>query len=428
MTHDTHAPNGRAVVAARSDTAPADTTEIAALAEAAGYDVVGHVSQVRAEDPGMYLGRGKVDEIDTRCRERDADAVIVDGELTPGQHRNLREFLPEGTYLLDRHRLVLDIFADQATDRRAQLQVERAQLEYELARFELEADENAMTRFTEKGSRRYDLEDRIAALDRTLAELPEPGERIREQRRDDGFDLVTIAGYTNAGKSTLLHRLADDLSVSTPNRDHPDVDGVAEVADHLFKTLETTTRRATLRDRPMLVTDTVGYVRDLPHELVVSFSETLSEAAAADVVVLLADASDDPDELSEKLRVSYEVLDHQSVDPEAIVLGLNKVDTLDADALDEAMAVAGEFDDDPVGLSALEGDNVEALIDRIVERVPTTRETLELPPDDAAMGVVSDAYDRAVVHDVDYGESITLDVEGRPAVIESIRHAAANIG
>src|SRR5699024_2534425 len=160
---------------------------------------------------------------------------------------------------------------------------------------------------------------------------------------------LPISGYTNAGKSTLLHRLADELSLT--DRTHPDRAETATIEDRLFETLETTTRRATLDGRPVLLTDTVGFVADLPHWLVESFSETLSEAAAADCVVLVADASDPPDELREKLQISLDVLDSQGVSRENVVTALNKVDLLEPNERDRRVETATDIAPSPVCVS-----------------------------------------------------------------------------
>ncbi|WP_458209325.1 GTPase HflX [Haladaptatus sp. NG-SE-30] len=312
-----------AIVAKCSDVSPVDTEEITALVSAAGYEVVGEITQVRAEDPGTYLGSGKVEELVAEVSETNARLVVVDDELTPGQTKQLRDELPTETRLYDRYRLILDIFNEQASTKNAQLQVELARLKYELPRIEAESDAQHLNIALEKGTRVHDARNRIRELERKLDELPTPAEQFRERRREQGFDLVTIAGYTNAGKSTLLHRLADELDLSNAEPDHPDKDATAAIEDRLFKTLETTTRRTTIEGRPILMTDTVGFVQELPHWLVKSFSETLSEAAAADTVILVADVSDPLDELRTKLRVSLDVLESQGVEHGSILTALN---------------------------------------------------------------------------------------------------------
>ena len=425
MTQQTGKP---AIVAKRTDNGRVDTTEIAALTDAAGYRVADEVTQARAEDPGSYFGSGKVAEIAERAADTGATLVAVDGELTPNQTIVIRERLPEGTRVFDRYRLVLEIFAEQATTRRAALQVELAQLRYELPRIEETADLQFLNKLLEKGTPVDGVKNRIAELERRIDALPSPAEQYRERRREQGFDLVTIAGYTNAGKSTLLHRLADELDLAAADPDHPDEDATAAVEDRLFKTLETTTRRATLDGRPVLFTDTVGFVDDLPHWLVESFSETLSEAAAADAVVLVVDASDDPGTMQEKLDVSLDVLASQGVDRSNVVTALNKVDLLDEREREQRRQAIGDRAPTPIPVSVTEGTNLGGLVDAVTDRLPTERAELAVPNCDEAMALVSRAYDRATVEDVEYGgETVRLVVRGRPDVVAKLESRAAEV-
>lgn len=419
---------GTAIVASRTNDGPVDTAEIRALAESAGYEVLEEVTQTRPPDPGSYLGAGAVDRLVSIVAATDATTVIIDDRITPAQHRHLSEALPPGTELLDRYRLVLDIFAEGATTRRATLQVERARLQYELRHIEAEADEGMLNKRVEKGSQIYDVRDRIDELGRKLEELPTPAEQFRRQRQAEGFDLVTIAGYTNAGKSTLLHRLADDLDLADRQPDHPDRDVEVAVADRLFETLETTTRRTSVADRPVLLTDTVGFVDDLPHDLIESFGETLSEAAAADAVVLVADGSDPVEAITEKLQVAMDTLDAQGVDRADVVTALNKVDRLDDSALEQRLAASDGVAPRPMPISAVEGRGIDRLIEAVRERLPTRKTTIEAPNCDEMMSVVSRAYDRTAVEDISYeGGRVTIDLRGRPAVVEQLEAAASGV-
>lgn len=415
-----------AIIARRVDAGTPDTDEIRALTETAGYAVVGEVTQIRREDPGTHFGAGKVAELATSVAETSAKTVIIDGELTPSQNHQVRESMPDGTRVHDRYRLVLDIFGEQANAHRAKLQVELAQLRYDLPRMEESADEGWFNQRVEKGSPLYDAEDRIDRLERKLDELPDPADEFRKRRREAGFDLVTIAGYTNAGKSTLLHRLADELDLADAS--HPDRDATVAIADRLFETLETTTRRATVKGRPVLLTDTVGFVADLPHWLVESFSETLSKATAADCVILVADASDPPDKLRGKLRVSLDVLESQGVSRENVVTALNKADLLDAEEKEHRLAAAAEVVPSPLSTSVTEETNLDRLTERVLEHLPSERATIEMSNGDEAMRVVSWLYDHASVENVDYaGDRVTVDFVARPSVAERARAKAGEI-
>ncbi|EMA34097.1 GTPase HflX [Halobiforma nitratireducens] len=434
----------RTVVATRASTSPdatdpADTDEISALVRAAGDEVVGEVTQSGPADSGSYLGSGKVAELTDLVADVEARRLVVDDHLTPSQHRTLESAMPDGTAVLDRYRLVLDIFEAGAGSRRAKLQVELARLRYDLPRVIESADEGLLNQMTEKGSRVYDLRDRIDRLERTLDELPDPAEQYRERRREEGFDLVTIAGYTNAGKSTLLHHLADDLSLSDADSNgetgdaSTEKDATAAVGNRLFETLETTTRRTTIADRPVLATDTVGLVDDLPHDIVESFSATLSEAGAADVVVLVTDASDSETCFCERLAVSLETLATQGVEDDRIVPALNKVDRLSPDERSRRRRLAAErLPDDaasPIPISVLEGRNLDALRETVADRLPAERATLRLPNCDETMSLVSRAYDRTDVESVEYdGDAVTVVCRGRPSVLEQLRATASRIG
>ncbi|WP_255170140.1 GTPase HflX [Natrononativus amylolyticus] len=423
----THA---RTVVVARGPSAPVETTEIRGLAEAAGHEVVAELTQAGTPDSGTYLGAGTVEELAALVAETGAGTVVAADGLTPAQHHALESAMPPGTAVYDRYRLVLEIFEARAGTRRARLQVELARLRYDLPRMIEAADEGMLNRVTESGTPVYDARDRIARLERKLSELPDPTEQFRARRREEGFDLLTIAGYTNAGKSTLLHRLADDMSLEDGDPEETDSasnkGATAEIEDRLFKTLETTTRRATIDGRPVLATDTVGFVDDLPHELVVSFSSTLSEAAAADIVVLVCDGSDDRPRFRDRLAVSLETLAEQGVEAERVVVAVNKVDRLSADELEARLATARESGRDAVPVSVTEGTNLEALLAAVSDRLPTERATLEVPNCDEAMALVSRAYDRTDVESVDYADGrVRIRCRGRPEVVDRLEGRAA---
>jgi len=474
----------RVVVAARETDAQPDTTEIRGLARAAGHEVVGEVTQQRAADPTYGLGRGKAEALMRRVADRDADAVVYDGELTPGQTFSLGELLPPGTDVIDRTRLVLDLFAEGASSRVATLQVELARLRYEKPRLAegIARDVADETRFHDEGDKRVlDVERRIDSIRRELAEISDDRAARREQRRAAGFDLVAIAGYTNAGKSTLLNRLADDLEldsaagesnattarptddtdsdtadgsgVETDAGTDPDIESTVTVANRLFETLDTTTRRATVDGRRLLVTDTVGFVDELPHRSVESFAATLDSVRNADVVLLVVDATDDPSAFRRKLRTSLDAID----DPDgAIVPVLNKVDRVERTAIERrAEAVTelrsspsgddGRGDDggdrsgtpsraslgalrDPVPVSAIEGDGVDALTEALVDELPTARTTLNLPNSGATQSVLAWAYDRGDVEAVDYeGDRVRIAFAGAPSVVDALERKATGV-
>ncbi|MDR9429299.1 MAG: GTPase HflX [Natronomonas sp.] len=425
--------NGRAVVAKRVDDGYPDTTEIRDLARAAGYTVVGEVTQERAEDPALCLGAGKVDELASIVVDTEAGTVIFDNRLGPYQTFNLGTELPDGVEVIDRFRLILDIFGQRARTKKAQLQVELAELRYELPRAEAKAslakrDERpgfmGLGEYDE--SREQDIKAQISRISDELERIEQTEAHRREQRRESGFDLVALAGYTNAGKSTLLRRLASDLSIDENDGLHPDLDSTAESENELFTTLGTTTRRAEFDRRDVLVTDTVGFVSDLPHWLVESFKSTLSEVYRADLVLLVVDVSDPVEEIREKLVTCHDTLYERNEAP--IVTVLNKADLVDDEELEAKRDALSALAPDPIVISAKAGIGIDELRTRIDEQLPAwRRERLVVPMIDETMSLVSWVHDHAHVEDVEYGDEVLLEFEARPAIVEQARAKASEL-
>src|SRR5215213_3088388 len=304
-----------------------DFTELRELLRTAGVAVTGEMSQHRpAPDPDRYFGKGKLSELKQAAKAADANLIACDDELLPRQERNLEEAI--GLPVIDRTAIILDIFADHAHTAEGKLQVELAQLEYNLARMR-----GLWTHLERLGAGRIDggigtrgpgetqietdrrlARDQIAALKRRLRQTKGTRDTMRAERERAGLPTVALAGYTNAGKSTLLNALTG-----------ADV-GVRE---RLFHTLDPTTRSFEIGGRTYLLTDTVGFIRKLPHQLVEAFSATLEEALGADLIVHVADASVGEEELHEMLAAVDEVLDEIGAGERPRVLALNKVDLLD---------------------------------------------------------------------------------------------------
>ncbi|HMB50044.1 MAG TPA: GTPase HflX [Natronoarchaeum rubrum] len=423
-----------AIIAKRVDDGTADTSEISELARAAGYTVAGEVTQKRREDPALEIGEGKAEEMAARVVEADADAVIFDNRLDPYQTYNLGKKLPEGVEVIDRFTLILDIFGQRAQTRKAQLQVELAELRYELPRAEAKASlakREERPGFMGLGeydeSREEDIKKQISRIKDELDRIAVTEEQRREQRRESGFDLVALAGYTNAGKSTLMRRLAADVDVDENEDLHPDLDTTAESEDRLFTTLGTTTRKLDFDRRNVLLTDTVGFISDLPHWLVESFKSTLDEVYRADLVLLVVDVSDPVEEIREKLVTSHDTLYERNEAP--IVTVLNKIDKVDDEELAEKREALSALAPNPIAVSGKEGRNAEELLARIDDELPDwERERLVLPMTEDTMSVVSWIHDNARVNDVTYGdEDVVLDFEARPAIVEQSRARAGDL-
>jgi GTPase len=303
-----------------------DLSELRELLRTAGVAVTGEMVQRRERpDPDRYFGRGKLAELKRAAKEADANLIAVDDELLPRQERNLEEEL--GIPVIDRTAIILDIFADHARSAEGKLQVELAQLEYNLARMR-----GLWTHLERLGAGRMDggigtrgpgesqietdrrlARNRISALRRRLREMKATRETMRRERDRAALPTVALAGYTNAGKSTLLNTMSG-----------ADV-GVRE---RLFHTLDPTTRSFEISGRQYLLTDTVGFIRKLPHQLVEAFSATLEEALGADLILHVVDASVPENDMHQMMAAVDDVLEEIGAGDTPRLLALNKIDLL----------------------------------------------------------------------------------------------------
>ncbi|MFC6614438.1 GTPase HflX [Halopenitus salinus] len=426
--------NRRAVLAKRVDAGTADLEEIEQLAAAAGYEIAGRITQTREEDAAYLLGEGKVEELAELVSRTDATHVVVDNDMGPYQTFNVGKKLPEGVEVVDRFTLILEIFAERARTRKAQLQVELAELRYELPRAEAKAslakrDERpgfmGLGEYDESVER--DIKRRISDIREELSSIAKTERARREERRASGFDLVALAGYTNAGKSTLMRRLAAELDVEENADRHPDLGTTAESEDMLFTTLGTTTRRAELDRRDVLLTDTVGFISDLPHWLVESFESTLDSVYRADLVLLVVDASEPVREMREKLVTCHDTLHERNRAPICTVF--NKVDRLDEGELAEKRSALSTLAPNPIAVSATEGTGIDALRERVEAELPDwERERLVLPMTDETMSVVSWIHDHGHVETESYaGDQVTVEFEAKPAIVSKARSKAGEL-
>ena len=300
------------------DDAEDSVTELAELVKTAGATVVGTLIQKRETiHPGTYVGTGKVEEIAQLIAQTGATGIVCDDELSPVQLRNLENMLD--TKVMDRTLIILDIFAARATTSEGKIQVELAQLKYRLSR--LSGLGKTLSRLgggigtRGPGEKKLEIDrrlinDRIAQLNRELKEVVKHREITRAKRAKSEVPVVAIVGYTNAGKSTLLNHLTD-----------------AEVLeeDKLFSTLDPTTRMLELDGhQQVLLTDTVGFIRKLPHHLIEAFKSTLEEAKYADYIFHVVDASNP--QMDKQMHIVYETLDHLGVKNKKMVTLFNKMD------------------------------------------------------------------------------------------------------
>jgi GTPase len=344
-----------------------DLAELHELLRTAGVAVAGELTQRRAApEPDRYFGKGKLAELKQAIKDRDANLVACDHELLPRQERNLEEEV--GVPVIDRTAIILDIFADHAQSAEGKLQVELAQLEYNLARMRglwthLERLGGGIgTRGPGESQIETDrrlARDRIAALKRRLERTKESREVMRAERERAHLPTVALAGYTNAGKSTLLNAVTG---------------ATVGVRDRLFHTLDPTTRTFEISGRRYLLTDTVGFIRKLPHQLVDAFAATLEEALEADLIVHVADASAPEQELIEQLDAVDEVLAEIGAAERPRLLALNKVDLVD-DARRRELSFRHPR---AVEISAATGEGLDALAEAIEARFLATLRPMEL--------------------------------------------------
>ncbi len=374
--------------------------ELGRLAESAGAEVVGRLTQERkAPSASLYFGKGKVEEIKTLSQREQANLMISDDALSPIQERNLGGSL--GLRVIDRTALILDIFAQRARTMEGKLQVELAQLSYLLPR--LVGQWKHLERLgggigtrgpgeTQIESDRRMIRHRIRKITEDLQRVRVHRRLLRDRRKASGVPVVALVGYTNAGKTTLLNRLTGASRTA---------------ADQLFVTLDPTARLVSSPPHaPFVLTDTVGFIRKLPPQLVAAFKATLEELAEATVLVHVVDASHPG--LDDQVAAVEQILADLDLGERPVVVALNKIDRLDGDA--SLGALLERFRG--VGVSAVTGAGIEALLARVDEalRPGVERAALKIPyADGPALAL---CYERGrVLSRADEADGIRLEVE-----------------
>ena len=389
--------------------------ELAALADTAGAEVVGVLTQTRKEiDPAYFIGQGKAEELARMCAELGADLVIFNHDLTPAQARNLEKLL--NTRVVDRTELILDIFAKRARTKQAMLQVELAQLQYQLPR--LRRMWQHLSRLGggigTRGPGETQLEvdqrrakKRIADLQRQLQEIQRQTSTRVQSRKERELFTIALVGYTNVGKSTLMNALTKA--------------GVF-VEDRLFATLDATTRVLFLPDgHKVLLTDTIGFIRNLPPHLIASFHATLEEVRTADLLLHVVDVSHPA--MDEHIKVVEETLQEIGAGDKPTILVLNKADKLPPDWDKEALLRRYP---NAVLVSALTGEGLNTLLSRIQDqfrrmRVVAVHARLAL----WAQSLIAFVYRNGVVREIAYDTDwVSLDAEMERPFAESLQKQA----
>ncbi len=373
--------------------------ELALLAETAGLEVVGHVTQrLQKANPKTLIGSGKIEEIKHLVHELDAQVLLFDDELTPRHQRELEKTLGDEIRILDRTALILDIFSQHARTREGALQVELAQYEYRLPRLtrawtHLARQAGGRGRQAGVGLRgpgetqlevdRREISRRIVHLKKELEKVRAHRERHRSRRRRSRLPVVALVGYTNAGKSTLLNRLAE-----------ADV----YVADQLFATLDPTTRRVELPGgHTCLFTDTVGFIQKLPTQLVAAFRATLEEIAEADLLLHVLDVTHP--HVYAHAEAVLQTLEEIAADHIPMLTVLNKIDLLpDPESAARAVAVFP----DAVAVSALRGEGISALLEAVNRKLYESYEYVHLLLPYREGGLLSLFHDQGQVERVEH--------------------------
>lgn len=385
---------------------PYKMEELKGLAEAAGYNILAEIVQKRGRDHRFQVGKGKIAE----ALAFSPDKLIFYNPLSPIQVFNIRsEFRAQ---VIDRFNLILEIFGSRASTREAKLQVELAKLSYDaphvrnaLSLKKLGEQPGFRGAGAYEESMYRDIRGRIAKIRSALQNVEEMGEDRRKRRRELGFDLVALAGYTNAGKSTLLNALT--------NAD-------VEVKDQPFTTLSPTTRAVEMKGRKVLLTDTVGFIDDLPHFLIKAFKSTLSEISEADLILLVADASDSPEVLRRKLVASHKALWDCSTSAPIITV-LNKIDQLGQNEVQARLDAIRDLAPCPIQTSASKGIGLLELIENIGKRLAPLKEIqIKLPYTSQGLSELSKLYDAAGQIQVSYEDEVVVRLKGREETIAAV--------
>ena len=381
--------------------------ELSELADTAGAEVLGMMVQKR-DTPSVstFVGAGRLEEISEFCKANDVDVIIADGELSPVQVRNIED--AADVKVVDRTTLILDIFAGRARSAEGKIQVELAQLKYSLPR--LTGQGKSLSRLgggigtrgpgeTKLESDRRHIRRRIEYLNESLEKIEKRRQAMHKRRQKNGVEAIAIVGYTNVGKSTLMNRLT--------------AAGVLE-ENKLFATLDPTARKLTLPDgRQVMIVDTVGLVRRLPHQLVEAFRSTLEEALWADVILNVCDASSE--ECSEHIRVTNDLLSSLGCDGKPIINVLNKCDLV-PDLLD--FPLLGRS----VRISAATGFGIDEILSEIANALPKTRKRVDLLIPFSHFKTVNEIRNHGVIESEEYtDEGIKINAVAEVSYLDEIK-------
>ena len=396
--------------------------EFKELAKAAGYEIVGILQQIRnSPDPAYYLGKGKAEDLAEMAKSLKPDKIIFNKELKPNQIINLENITK--TEVIDRIQLILEIFTKRAGTKEAKLQIELARLRYlfpKLKMYVKYAKREEFPGFHGPGyyqTAKYErmIKKRIAKIERELEKIRNEREERRKIRRELGFSLVALAGYSNAGKSTLLNRLTKS---NVP------------ADDRLFTTLGTYTRFAYFNGKKVLISDTIGFIENLPHLVIEAFKSTLEEITLADLIILVVDASEPLHEIERKIETANKVLEEVGATGKPILMALNKIDKISSKETKEKVSKLEGLARDIVPISALHGYNIDRLSIKAEQLLPKyVKIEAHIPLKQDVSLLVSHIYNRGNVKQVEYfNDEIKMQFEVLPHTSEYFRKIIENAG
>ena len=355
---------------------------------------MGSLEQVRKRDPRYQIGRGKTNELADLVKATGAEKIVFDNELTPVQTHNLAKIT--GLLVIDRLQLILEIFSIRASTYEAELQIQLATLRYELSRAK---ERVKLAKMEEQpgfmGLGKYEVDVYFETVKRQISSTKEKLKKKQEERQlhrvrrtELGFSSISLAGYTNAGKSSLFNLLTKEA---------------VPVDNALFTTLSTTTRAVEFSKRKVLLTDTVGFIDHLPMKLVNAFHSTLEETIFSDVIILVIDLSEPEKDIERKLSCSLDTLQQIGTTGIPVVTALNKVDLVEKNELNRKIEYMKERVPNPVPVSALYETNITALKQELINYLEGFVEaSFSLKINDESMSLVSQLFDCAQVQNIEY--------------------------
>jgi GTP-binding protein HflX len=396
--------------------------EIVELTDSMGFTIIEEFGQKRSKrDSRFFVGKGKVEEIRAFVEENDVDMVVFDGDLSPSQHYHLESVI--GIRCIDRIGIILDLFATRASTKESRHQVDLARIEYELPLLrewisKKKADERPG--FLAGGEYRVDTyyehaRKRRKRINQELKKMENERELRRKSRKESGFGLVSIVGYANAGKSSLFNALsAEDILVE----------------DRMFSTLSTTTRRFHRSKKKLLLTDTIGFIEDLPVWLIESFRSTLEEVFLSDIILLLLDGSDPPEDFERRLTVALDTL-LPKAQRESIIPVINKIDLISGTEkkIKKGIIERIELESQVVFISVIESDGLETLIERLHGFfLPPLKVRINAPMEDGISSTVSWLHENTEVEEVLYGSAVNITLRCHEASLQKIRERIERLG